>query len=142
MSRWPSDKKISEKTYVRRLGEIYLDSSLFARVDHLDDKDVQLVMQKEFYLLIDYRLGEDFPLQRRASLWEILTRVRKQQIRTRIKYLFRMIRGKIFVSELQSLIDIVANEFALHLNQDEYLALLGEEFGHCPKLPLDPTKLK
>lgn len=98
------------------------------------------VDQQELNLNIDYRLGCDFPAEKRKALWAVQQRVRKRPFRLILPYLLRKLFRKTFIKSFQGLAGFVIDEYAKVLNEKELERYFGKD-TKSPALPMDENTL-
>ncbi|MGJ3702683.1 hypothetical protein [Variovorax sp. AFSI2.2] len=98
--------------------------------------DEEVIERRELDLTIDYRLGIEFPKERREQLW----RVQRQVEKRRLKFLVGRIAGKLAPSWLYGqtnwLARFVISEYGRILTPRELAAYFGDEQTNgSPKPP-------
>lgn len=125
---------LSEAEYLERLGGLV--EKLRSEMPQASDQEIfSLYREREFDLLIDFRLGADFPKERRQALKKI-----QQQVLCRMDELMASVSsGKMathdYAAAIQQLVKEMAAEWSVLLNREEMEALGAHGF---PGIPLDP----
>ena len=104
------------------------------------------IRRQELSLSIDYRLGVDYPQQKREVLWEIQQRVEKRRLWLGIKYGLRLLLCKNTIpqqlpKQANTLAGFMVNEFSSVLNEKELLSFFELEPGEKATLPVDFDEL-
>ena len=95
---------------------------LYSGQDPVPTKEQDAYNRKqELELAIDYRLGVDFPRDRRESLWKI-----QERVENRRKWLILLHIVK-FTFGADLLADYLVKEYAKELAESEMLKFFGEE---------------
>ncbi|MCU7906514.1 MAG: hypothetical protein KZQ76_11875 [Candidatus Thiodiazotropha sp. (ex Epidulcina cf. delphinae)] len=100
------------------------------------------IRRQELNLSIDYRLGVDFPRQKREALWEIMQKVEKRRLWLGLKYGLRMLFFRNSIPKhLPEKADVLAgfliDAFSGILNERERYSFFELEPGEKAALPLD-----
>lgn len=93
--------------------------------------------RRELDLTIDYRLGKNFPDERREALWEALQRVEKKRGQLVLHWLTHFISYKWLYKKANRVAKFVVDEYAKVLSKDELEAYFGTEESEHPSLPID-----
>ena len=127
--------RLSGEAYDKRIVELHqnLPPTLSSEME-------RRVRREELEAAIDYRLGRNFPKDRRDKLWETEERIEKRRIRLMFKYLFKNLFRKLFLHSAQSLANYVIEEYAKVLNRDELEMFFGKDELEHPSLPVDIEK--
>lgn len=99
------------------------------------------IRRRELDLAIDYRLGVEFPRERREALWAVQQEIEKHRIKFMFKYLLRHFFAKNLIQEAKGLAGYVIEAYAKVLNQAELEQFFGEAEVHHPALPVEPEQL-
>lgn len=124
--------RLSGKEYDKKIVALYNDLPPIP-----PKKQRDRVRQKELNLTIDYRLGCDFPLERRDALWEIQKRIENYHKRMLFCYLFRKIFGLSLAKEAKGLSGYIIEQYAKELNSEELEQFFGKEEAKDPSLPIN-----
>jgi len=122
---------MSEKDYLEQLGRLF--ERLRTEMPHASDQDIfELYREREFDLMIDFRLGNNFPDERRQTLKKL-----HSQTMCKMDELKRLISsGEIaandYAEAVQQLVKQMAEDFGALLDQEEMEALCGNEFFGIP----------
>lgn len=95
------------------------------------------VRRAELDIAIDYRLGVNFPGERRDALWAINERVERKRLRLIFKYIFKRIFSKSFQRAPQGIAGYLVSEYAKVLSKAELQAFFGADAVQTPSLPVD-----
>jgi len=95
----------------------------------------------ELETMIDYRLGRNFPKEKRDLLWKVQERVEKKRTLLMFKYLFRHLFKKSFVHSAQNVAGYLVDEYAKVLNKEELEMFFGQNEAADPALPIDMNNL-
>jgi hypothetical protein len=101
-----------------------------------------MVRRLEMDLAIDHRLGRDFPLERRAALWEVQQQIDKKRIRLAFRYLLRWLFPKYLAHGAQTLAKYAVNEYAKVLSESELRSFFDLHIDERPTLPVDVDQFK
>ncbi|MBT9612215.1 MAG: hypothetical protein IV108_02995 [Burkholderiales bacterium] len=101
----------------------------------------QALKTAEFNLAIDYKLGRNFPQEKRTALLAAKRRAEKQRLRLAGKFLQKSIRDKAFASGMQVWVEQLAEEFSKILSPQELNAFMELQAGEKPVLPIEADKL-
>ena len=128
--------RLTDEEYQQRIVELH--SSSPAALTKEREREIR---RQELELAIDFRLGCDFPGERREALWAIQQRVEQKRLRLMLKYFFRRFFGKGLIRDVQGLAGFLVHEYARVLNQAELESYFGAEEVQSPALPIDPDQL-
>ncbi len=95
------------------------------------------VRRQELDAMIDYRLGCDFPREKREQLWKIQEEIEKKRISLMFKYLFKRLFKKPFIHSAQNLAGYLVDEYAKVLSRQELEMFFGKEEVSDPALPVE-----
>jgi hypothetical protein len=124
--------RLSQREYERRIAELY--SGLPA----VPSKEEEIrLRRRELDLTIDYRLGQDFPRERREALWEIQRRVERKRLQLGLHWLAHFISSKWLYNRANKVAKFVVDEYAKVLTKEELRAYFGPEDSEQPTLPVD-----
>jgi len=98
--------------------------------------------RRQLDLSIDYRLGRDFPQERRAALWEIQQRVEKKRLRLALWHLLRRLAPGRLAGAANGLAGYLVDEYAKVLSKPELKRHFDLPEGTRPALPIDIDRLK
>jgi hypothetical protein len=101
----------------------------------------EAVRRGELELAIDYRLGRDFPRERREALWAVRQRVEKRRLRFAMRGLLGRLFGTPPASDAQRLAGYAVDEYATVLSGPELERFLGVPEGGQPALLIDADQL-
>ena len=124
--------RLSQREYERRIAELY--SELVPVPSKEEEKRLR---RCELDLTIDYRLGQNFPRDRRETLWKIQQRVEKKRLRLGLHWILQVISGKWLYKRANKVAQFVVDEYAKVLSKEELHAYFGPEESERPSLPID-----
>ncbi|WP_111656030.1 hypothetical protein [Isoalcanivorax indicus] len=85
--------------------------------------DLRALARREFEAMINYRLGEDFPLERRQILWDIQQRYQRGMINS----MALLLSKKLLETRLNWLADVLIGSHKACLTQEEFEALFSDD---------------
>jgi hypothetical protein len=122
----PYGPRISDDEYDRRSVALHTSAAR-----HGNDRDRE-VRRAELNLALDYRLGQDFPADRRRMLWEAHQRAERRRRRLVLRSIFGLMRTR----SLEHAADILARDlvsaYAEVLTPAELEAFFGDTAGDDP----------
>lgn len=130
-------RRLSGEEFDRRITQLYEKLP-----EELSSDEQRMVRRQELEITIDYRLGCDFPKNRRDLLWEVQERVEKKRARLIFKYLLRRMFSKSLIRSVQNLAGYLVDEYAKVLTPKEMKMYFGEDEVKSPALPVDIDQLK
>ncbi len=139
MAELPSyGSRLTDDEYERQIVDLHRD--LPPLPTRAQDREVR---RRALDLLVDHRLGRDFPRNRREALWEASERVESKRMWLGLKHLiggfFRPTRAR----HAEALTRALAAEYSKVLMPAEVERFLGLEPGEHPTLPIDsPSREK
>ena len=89
----------------------------------------------ELELSIDYRLGRNFPPDRRAALWEVQQRIEKRRLRLALGHLWRRFFSMLLQRDAGAMAAFAADEYSKVLSEPELRRFLDLNEGEQPALP-------
>lgn len=101
----------------------------------------QAIKDAEFNLVIDYRLGRNFPAERRQALLEAKRAAEKQRLRLVGRFIRKSIRDREFASGMQVWLEQLADAFSQILSPEELDAFMELKPGEKPVFPIEADKL-
>lgn len=128
---------MTESEYLERLSGLYEKT----RVDTPSGDALEIFERyrdAEFDLNIDYRLGVDFPDDRRAALRAIWKKALQDTEELKTRYAAHALSGESFAEAMQALTKNMADQYSALLSPDEMSAFLG---GGPHSLPIMPEAL-
>ncbi|MCU7933513.1 MAG: hypothetical protein KZQ99_01370 [Candidatus Thiodiazotropha sp. (ex Dulcina madagascariensis)] len=134
-------RQLSGEEYDRRVIELHRHAS------PMPDKEEDLAIRKqELNLSIDYRLGVDFPEQKREALWVIMQRVEKRRLWLGLKYGLRMLFSRNSIpkhlpEKANALAGFLVDECSSILNERERRSFFELGPGEKAALPLDKDNI-
>ncbi len=99
-----------------------------------EDREIR---KREFSLMIDHRLGTEFPEDKRDALWRVHQEIERRRIRLAARYLFSRIGFTGRAKRAHSLAEFMVDEYAKVLGRREAELFFGLEKGESPALPID-----
>ena len=124
--------RLSEREYETRIVELH--AGLPPSLGTEEQKDIS---RRELDLTIDYRLGRDFPSERREALWNIQQRVEKKRLRLMLHWLLHFISYRWLYGRANKLAGYLVDEYAKVLTKDELQAFFGLGENEKPTLPIE-----
>lgn len=124
--------RLSTEEYESRILDLYRNLPPMPSADQ--DREVR---RQELELMIDHRLGRNFPEDRRSALWAAQQSIEKKRLRLGVKYLLRRFTTAFFARNAQSLAGYAAEEYAKVLSPEELRRFLNLKEGDRPILPVD-----
>lgn len=115
--------RISEREYEKSIVELY--SGLPPKPDKRTQEQLR---RRELDLTIDYRLGQNFPQERRKTLWSIQQRVERKRGRLMIFWLLRILSHVWLEKRTAGLARYLVDEYARVLTPEEL-----DAFFECDK---------
>ncbi|MDH3892696.1 MAG: hypothetical protein OEV49_16665 [candidate division Zixibacteria bacterium] len=130
-------QRLTEDEYDRKLSEIHQELASDASRVRPED-----FAAREFDLLVDHKLGVDFPEEKRVSLREASMRIHEHQLRLTKRFRDGEFSPQEFAVEIGRAIPaMMAKEYSEILSPDELEQLLGIVDGQAPEMPIDPTMI-
>ena len=128
---------MSEEVYLEKLGALF--EKLKAETPNASEEDIFITYrEREFDLMINFRLGEDFPEERRQDLKKLHNRLTGEMNELRLKVSSREISADNYADNVQQLVKKMADDFRALLNEEEMKDLFdGEILG----IPIDPGQI-
>ena len=116
--------------------------ALHENLPHALSREMEKQLRREeLEAMIDYRLGRNFPKEKRDLLWKVQERIEKKRTLLMLKYLFRHFFKKSFVQSAQNLAGYLVDEYATVLSKEELEMFFGKNEAADPALPIDMNKL-
>ncbi|OGA12478.1 MAG: hypothetical protein A3D95_04265 [Betaproteobacteria bacterium RIFCSPHIGHO2_12_FULL_69_13] len=125
-------RKLTDEEYQARIAELY-----GGRAGPYSDEADRELRRRELELRIDYRLGRDFPRERRAALWEVQERIERKRLGLAFRHAMRRLFHRLTQHETQRFAQFSAQEFGRVLSAGELKCFLDLEEGEVPTLPFD-----
>ncbi len=116
-------RRLSEDEYQRSIVSLYSD----IQTNNPRDQQ-QLIRRKELDLTIDFRLGVDFPQERREALWSVQQSIEKRRIFLMAGWLLRKLFSNLLNQQSKSMADYIVNQYSKVLTSSEMCAFFGEDF--------------
>lgn len=123
--------RLSDAEYQRLVVELHS-----GRTDGSEEADRRL-RRGELDLRVDYRLGRDFPRERREALWQVQETIEKKRLSLAFRHFMRQMFHRLRVHDTRRLARFAADEFGKVLSPCEVERFLGLEPGETPQLPVD-----
>jgi hypothetical protein len=128
--------RISEQEFERKMME------LVRRTPPLPSpEEDERFRRAEFDLLVDHRLGVEFPADRREQLWAVHQRANNRRIGMVFRRLLSALVPGRDAADMRALVDRTAPLYATVLSQGELERFLGVPAGQRPALPVDEDPL-
>jgi len=134
-----SAAKMTEREYMERVAGLFEKVKAEAATE---DETVLLerYREAEFDLTVDYRLGVDFPQERREALRKIQRQSRDHTEAIKAEFLFGKLTNEEFAARMQAATAAMIEACRSVLTPAELEALVGSEEGDL-HLPLSPDAL-
>lgn len=131
---------LSDAEYEKSIKTLYETTAkeLTSAAPRATDKSLKA---KEFDLAIDYRLGVNFPSDKRIALWEAMQRAEGQRLRLIGKFIKTTIQKREFANGMQVMLQRMVEEFSKILTDEELHAFMDLKKGELPILPIEPDRL-
>lgn len=124
--------RLSEREYEKRIVELY--SGLPPSLNKVEKMNIR---RRELELTIDYRLGQDFPKERREALWDIQQQVEKKRLRLVLQWFLHFISYRWLYARANKLAGYLVDEYAKVLTKDELQAYFDLGENEKPSLPIE-----
>jgi len=129
---------MSEKEYLERLGGLF--EMLKSEMPQASDEEIfSIYRERELDLTIDFRLGVDFPDERRQALKKFQRQVLYHMQELKSSLASGKIAANDYEQAIQQLVKQMKTELAELLNKEEMEAFCGQGF---PGIPVDPNLLR
>lgn len=99
------------------------------------EADEEAIQRRELDLTIEYRLGTQFPADRREQLWQVHQRIEKYRLRLAAKWLAGVVVAKWRRRQGTRMAQVVINEYAKVLTPEELIMYFGSDEVGNPSLP-------
>ena len=124
--------RIDQRTYERAVVALHQAAASEAgRLDHAE------IRRRELDLMIDFRLGQHFPLDRRDQLWEVQQRIDRKHLRLAASWIAGLLTHHLLRRQGTHLAGFVVEQYGHVLNEAELEAFFGEAEVRAPGLPFD-----
>ena len=123
--------RLSAAEYQRRIAELYASPS-----EPTDEADRER-RRRELDIRIDFRLGRDFPRERREALWQVQERIEKKRLGLAFRHFMRAMFHRLLMSDTKQLARYAADEFGTVLSREDLARFLDLAPGAAPMLPVD-----
>mgnify|MGYP000132337155 FL=1 len=111
----------------RRLTSGEFDRLIVALHNHMpenpDDDDLKALARREFEAVINHRLGEQFPMERREILWEI----QKEYQRGIVNSMALLLSPRLLETRLAALAKVLISSNRACLTKEEFEALFSDD---------------
>lgn len=135
------NKRMNEKEYMERISRLYENIRAESTANEDEETLFKRYRDAEFDLTVEYRLGPDFPAERREALRAIYQQVHIQTEELRKKYMSGDLQKQEFVSRMQALTAEMVEKFAGVLTQEEMTAYFGHGEG-AYNIPFSPDEVE
>lgn len=143
MSNDPLSKygpRLSSKEYEQAVAALYRRAAEGQPPGARGDIE-QSIKDAEFDLAIDYKLGRNFPQEKRAALHAAKRRAEKRRLRLVGRFIRNSIRDRGFASGMQLWLEQLSEEFSKVLSPQELNAFMELKEGETPVFPIEADKL-
>ena len=132
--------QLSGKEYDRKVADLFRNAA--QETSTAKEKEIERRLEAdEFNLLLDYKLGLDFPEYKRQALFAAKMRANGKRLKLVAEFLKQSLVKRQFADGMQIMLDQICAEFSTILSPEEMDALLDLKDGQRLILPLDPEKL-
>jgi hypothetical protein len=114
--------RLSGREYDRRV--VLLHRAQPSRRSKDEERELR---RRELDLMIDYRLGRDFPAARRKAMWDVAERVERRRPMLLVRHFLRRLWPTGLERGAAKLSDFMIDEYAKVLTPDELGAFLGDD---------------
>lgn len=118
-------KCMTEQEYLERLSGLF--EKIRAEAAPTDDETIlfERYQDAEFTLTIDYRLGADFPPERRAALRAVHQRTQERTEELKKQFLASELSNQQFAAAMQAAVEVMAKDYGTVLTAEEMTAFFG-----------------
>jgi len=134
-------KRMNEQEYMERVSGLFEKVRAESAVTENEAILFDRYRDAEFDLTVEYRLGPDFPAERREALRAVHRQVQEQSEELRKKYLSGNLQKQEFVVLMQAATAEMAKAYASVLTPEEMTAFFGHGEG-AYKLPFSSEELE
>lgn len=125
-------RRLSDSEYEHAVVELYrVVPSMPSREEDLE------VRKKEFLLMIDHRLGIDFPEDKRKTLWVSHQNVEKRRLRLAAGKVLGCLSFRSTSDKAHSIADYLLDEYTKVIGKRDAEAFFGLGAGAAPVLPIE-----
>jgi hypothetical protein len=124
--------RLTDAEYMRQIVELHRGRPAVLPKEQTDDLE-----RRELDLRIDYRLGRNFPADRRAALWVVQQRLGRQWLWPFVAHLLRGIVPRAAARTARFIARGTVDEYSKVLSESEIARFLDLGMGESPALPLD-----
>jgi hypothetical protein len=97
--------------------------------------------EEEFNLTVDYRLGRQFPFEKRKTMFRVHRKLCKMRDEALAALASGTLSPEAYALQLQVLIQDMAREYSRILSPTEIEAFLDVKPGETPVLPINPAHI-
>lgn len=132
---------MNEKEYMKRVSSLFEKIRAESAANEEEETLFKRYRDAEFDLTVEYRLGPDFPTERREALRAVYQQVQNHTEELRKKYLSGDLQKQEFVDLMQSSTADTVKKYATVLTQEEIAAFFGHGKG-AYKLPFPSDEVE
>lgn len=132
-------KRMSEREYMDRVSRLMEKVRAESAATENKASLFEKYRDAEFDLTVEYRLGPDFPVERREALRAADRRVQRQLEERRKEYASGRLSQQELQARMQAMADEMARAYASVLTPEEMTAFFGRDKG-ADKLPFPPEE--
>lgn len=134
----PYGKCLTQEEYSNKVSEMFQENITGTAQQYSPEE----IARNEFNLLIDYKLGVDFPEEKRKALIGSRNRIQMYHVQLVKRFQAGEFSNEEFAVEVQQKIPaMMVEEFAKILPHGELNKLFDIVNGQVQVIPVDPTKL-
>ena len=122
-------RRMTENEYMQRISGLLEKIRAESGNDEDDAAFLERYQEAEFDLTVEYRLGSDFPPDRREALRTVHRRTQEQSAALREKYLSGALPKQDFLEQMQAATAALAKQYAAILTHEELTAFFGHGEG-------------
>ena len=128
----PYGRKLTNREYEKAIADLHSRAS--SMPSKSEDREIR---KREFSLMIDHRLGNEFPKSLRNELWGVHERIEKKRLRMVASTILGKLSRKSRSEEAHLLADKLVNEYAKVIGRENAEMFFGLNKGERPRLPID-----
>jgi hypothetical protein len=132
---------MSEKEYIERVSNLFEKIQAESAANEKEEVLFKRYRDAEFDLMVEYRLGPNFPAERREALRSVHQQIQNQTEELRKKYLSGDLQKQEFFDLMQASTAEMAKKYATVFTQEEMTAFFGHGEG-AYKLPFSSDKFE
>ena len=130
-----NQKVLTEQEYLAALHELSTLPTFPKQSDKLLEPVASQRSDAEFQLMIDYKLGRDFPRGKRETMLRAHRAMCSQRDCLAIQFLSGSLSQEAYFNELRTIVRAATEQFAAILSPDEFEAFIAVKPGEPVELP-------